>query len=78
MDDLEKLQILEEFQSWISHPYTSKVIAFLEKERQLTMENAQFLSCKMPIDKDAVILDVQACHILDKVSKKLKEPIILK
>ena len=74
--EFQKVKICEEFNSWIKHPYTSRIFEWIEKERARNSESAEMFSFKAPPNIDGVMLNIHANRTLSTLVLKLKQPLI--
>jgi hypothetical protein len=75
-EELDKIKTLEDFQAWISHPYTEKVFKALEEEQKLLAHQAAFFAAKNPIQNDAVMINLHGMDTVRRIVEKLRRPLV--
>lgn len=73
--EYENIKRLEDFQSWINHPYTLVVFSSLNKLRDFYDKKAVKEATLFPTKVDAVLANLNCVGMVDEVVDKLKKPI---
>lgn len=70
-----RIKRLEDFQSWLNHPYTTVVFNYFSKTRDFYDKRAVKEATLFPTKIDAVMANLNCVGMVDEIINNLKKPI---